>query len=105
MLAAISGVILVLTMWKMRDIGGRGVDAFLMSSSLLVLYAGVQSTDTPHAWLYIALLAAAPAAAAIVYALPYRSYKVRIGLAMTMAALVVGAAVVIAFFNQPASDY
>lgn len=105
MLAAIAGAIVIVTIWKNRDIGGKGLDAFLMAASLLMMFSGIHTTDAAMPWLYILLISAAPAAAALLYRAPLKSARTRDLLSLAVCAALVGTALVIAFVNQPVSEY
>ncbi len=105
MLGAIAGAFMFLTIWKNRDLSGKGLDATFSAASILTLFAGVHSTDTARPWLYILLIAATPLVSWLVYKIPLKSPTVRAILAILAAGAVVAVTLGIAFVNRPVDEY
>ena len=105
MLGAIAGAFMFLTIWKNRDLSGKGLDATFSAASILTLFAGVHSTDTARPWLYILLIAATPLISWLVYKIPLKSPTVRAVLAILAACGMVAATLGIAFVNRPVDEY
>ena len=105
MLGAIAGAFMFLTIWKNRDLSGKGLDATFSAASILTLFAGVHSTDTSHPWLYIFMIAATPLVSWLVYKIPLKSPRIRAILAIVAAGGVVAATLGIAFVNRPVNEY
>lgn len=105
MLGAIAGAFMFLTIWKNRDLSGKGLDATYSAASILTLFAGVHSTDTARPWLYVFLIAATPLVSWLVYKIPLSSMKIRAILAMLAAMAMVAVALGFAFVNRPVDEY
>ncbi len=105
MLGAIAGAFMFLTIWKNRDLSGKGLDATFSAASILTLLAGVHSTDTVRPWLYIFLITATPLVSWLFYKIPLKSSRYRAVLAIVAASAMVAITLGIAFANRPVDEY
>ena len=105
MLGAIAGAFMFLTIWKNRDLSGKGLDATFSAASILILFAGVHSTETVRPWLYIFLIAAIPLVSLLIYKIPLSSPRLRAIFAVFAAIAMVAATLAIAFVNRPVDEY